>query len=503
MAALLGGIQPLVAGCRLTPTLSGTREHIHKQDRLVRRPVVTGVIPQSAPPGEDRAAVDGSMDNRAKPAGQLPSGPLQLLPAQSVADVVVVGAGPSGSAAAYWLAHAGLDVAVLEKATFPRDKVCGDGLTPRGTRALIDMGIDVSEQAGWLHNKGLRVIGGGMRLELDWPELTSFPNFGLVRTRADLDALLAARAVNAGARLYQQAAVTEPIVADGRVVGVGGRQGPDKQPFQVRAPVVLACDGVSGRLALQRGIARDDTRPMGVAVRRYYQSPRTHDDYLESWLELWDGPPGAPDAALLPGYGWIFGMGDGTVNVGLGVLNSSAGFQKTDYRALLRSWLDGTPDEWGLRESNAVGPIRGAGLPMGFNRVPHYADGLLLVGDSGGSVNPFNGEGIPYAIESGKFAAEAVIQALARPAGPARERALRGYPDAMAAAWGRYYRLGGVFVKLIGHPAVMRACTRHGLPHPTLMRFVLKLLANLYDPQAGDPTDRAVALLTRLTPALR
>src|SRR3981081_4773318 len=114
------------------------------------------------------------------------------------ADVIVVGARPAGSAAAYHLATAGLDVLLLEKTTFPREKVCGDGLTPRGTRALIEMGIDVSEQAGWLHNKGLRVIGGGLRLELDWPELTSFPNYGLVRPRADLDHLLVQQAVKAG-----------------------------------------------------------------------------------------------------------------------------------------------------------------------------------------------------------------------------------------------------------------------------------------------------------------
>src|SRR5579862_8911599 len=139
------------------------------------------------------------------------------------ADVIVVGAGPAGSSAAYWLANAGLDVLLLEKTSFPREKVCGDGLTPRGTRALLDMGIDVSESAGWLHNKGLRVIGGGQRLHLDWPELTSFPNFGLVRPRADLDELLARQAVKAGARLHEQTTVTEPILdATGRVVGVTG-----------------------------------------------------------------------------------------------------------------------------------------------------------------------------------------------------------------------------------------------------------------------------------------
>jgi geranylgeranyl reductase family protein len=419
------------------------------------------------------------------------------------ADVIVVGAGPAGSSAAYWMATAGLNVVLLEKTEFPREKVCGDGLTPRGTRALVDMGLDVSEQAGWLHNKGLRVIGGGLRLELPWPELSSFPNYGLVRPRADLDHLLVSQAVKAGAQLLERTTVSGPILDKfDRVVGVTAVTGDDKRPVSFRAPVVVACDGVAGKLAQSLGIHRNEKRPMGVAVRRYYTSPRTHDDYLESWLELWDGPAGDDDSKLLPGYGWIFGMGDGTVNVGLGVLNSSAGYQRTDYRQLLTSWLSATPEEWGLREENACGPTRGAGLPMGFNRSPHYTRGVVLVGDAAGSVNPFNGEGIPYAMESGKLAAEAVVQALARPEGPNREMALAGYPKAMAAQWGAYYRLGGTFVKLIGNPAVMRACTRHGLPHPGLMRFVLKLLANLSDPKDGDVSDRVISALTRLTPAV-
>lgn len=416
------------------------------------------------------------------------------------ADVVVVGAGPAGSSAAYWLASNGLDVALVEKSRFPREKVCGDGLTPRGTKALVEMGIDVSQAAGWLHNRGLRVIGGGQRLHLDWPELGSFPAYGLVRPRADLDALLATQAIKSGARLQEQTTVTEPILdrAD-RVVGVHARTA-DGEPVEYRAPLVLTCEGVSGKLAQRLGVHRDDRRPLGVAVRRYYTSPKTHDDYLESWLELWDGVPN--ESNLLPGYGWIFGMGDGTVNAGLGVLNSSSGFGKTDYRGMLTRWLDHTPADWGLREQNATCPTRGAALPMGFNRTPHYLRGMLLVGDSGGSVNPFNGEGIPYAMESGRFAAEAAIQALARPDGASRERALRAYPERLRREWGGYYRLGGLFVKLIGHPEVMRACTRHGLPHPALMRFVLKLLANLSDPHGGDVSDRVIHLLTRLTPAI-
>jgi len=418
------------------------------------------------------------------------------------ADVIVVGAGPGGSAAAYHMARHGLRVLLLEKTEFPREKVCGDGLTPRATRQLIRMGVDTSEKAGWLHNRGLRVIGGGVRLELDWPELASFPSYGLVRTRLDFDDMLAKRAVEAGALLRTGVTVTGPVLdADGRAIGVEAKAGPGKEPVQYRAPLVIAADGVSGKVPLAMGLAKRDDRPLGVAVRRYYQSPvRADDDYLESWLEL----RSAQDRdRLLPGYGWIFGLGDGRVNVGLGILNSSSAFGNTNYRAMLTDWLNTTPEEWGMRgEDNAAGPILGAALPMGFNRVPHYTRGVMLVGDSGGMVNPMNGEGIAYAMESGELAAEVAVQALARPAGADRERALQAYPAELKVRFGGYYRLGGVFVKLIGNPQIMRIATKHGMPHPTLMRFVLKLLANLTDPRDGDAMDRIINGLTKVAPAV-
>ena len=473
------------------------------------------------------------------------------------ADVIVVGAGPAGSAAAYHLANTGLDVLLLEKASFPRDKVCGDGLTPRAVASLVRMGIDtgpvrtgpvrtgparpaatarptlakgprlpgagadtaagnadaaadaagaevedgVEADSGWARNKGLRIIGGGLRLELPWPELASFPDYGLVRPRSDFDELLARTAQKAGARLHEGTTVAG-VVRDertGRVVGVTARAGTDREPVTYRAPVVVAADGNSARLALSLDIRRRDDRPLGVAVRRYYRSPRTHDDYLESHLELWEGKPNA--SRLLPGYGWIFGMGDGTSNVGLGILNTTPAFGNTDYRDLLRRWLAALPPEWGYTEDNATGPVRGSALPMGFNRTPHYTDGVLLVGDAAGMVNPFNGEGIAYAMESGELAAEVVAQALARTSDAAREKALHQYPEAVRARYGGYYTLGRVFVNLIGNPTVMRLATKYGLPHPVLMRFMLKIMANLTDPRGGDAHDRVINALCRLAPS--
>jgi menaquinone-9 beta-reductase len=418
------------------------------------------------------------------------------------ADVIVVGAGPGGSATAYHLARHGVRVLLLEKTEFPREKVCGDGLTPRAVRQLVRLGVDTSPEAGWLHNKGLRVIGGGVRLELDWPDLASFPNYGLVRTRLDFDDLLAKRAVSAGADLRTGVTVMAPVLdGAGQVIGVEAEVGPDKAPATFHAPVVVAADCVSGRFPLALGLTKREDRPIGVAVRRYYRSPAKHqDNYLESWLELRSKDSGDK---LLPGYGWIFGLGDGRVNVGLGVLNSSNAFGKTNYRRLLTDWLANTPEDWGMTdEANADGPILGAALPMGFNRVPHYTRGVLLVGDSGGMVNPFNGEGIAYALESGELAAEVVAQALARPVGAERERALAAYPTELKARYGGYYRLGGIFVKLIGRPEIMRLATKHGLPQPLLMRFVLKLLANLTDPRGGDAMDRVINAMTRVAPAV-
>ena len=204
---------------------------------------------------------------------------------------------------------------------------------------------------------------------------------------------------------------------------------------------------------------------MGVAVRQYFHSPARHDDeYLESWLELRSKEGGDK---LLPGYGWIFGIGDGRINVGLGVLNSSVAFGKTNYRRMLADWLAATPAEWGASDpANADGDAQGAALPMGFNRVPHYTRGVLLVGDSGGMVNPFNGEGIAYAMESAELAAEIVVQALGPPGGPGAGAGLRRLPGRAQGPLRRVLPARQPVREAHRQAALMRVATQHGMPHP-------------------------------------
>ncbi len=237
------------------------------------------------------------------------------------AQVIVVGAGPAGAATAHHLATAGVDVLLLEKGTFPRDKICGDGLTPRAVRQLLAMGFDL-DQPGWQKNKGLRIVGAGHRIELPWPELSDFPSFGMARARMELDEMLARHAQKSGARLQEQISVTGPVIDDrsGRVVGVTARRTDERgrkvgDELTYRAPLVVACDGVSARIATALGLTRREDRPMAVACRAYYNTPMHDDPWMESWLELWDGKPGratsfpatagsSPWATAPPTSGW-------------------------------------------------------------------------------------------------------------------------------------------------------------------------------------------------------
>lgn len=406
-------------------------------------------------------------------------------------DAVVVGGGPGGASAAYWLAEAGRRVLVVEKSRFPREKVCGDGLTPRAVRCLEEMGVK-TEGAEWSRVEGLRIYGSGLVLDLPWPQLATMPDYGLVRTRFDFDALLLDRAREAGATVWEGTSVEGPVTdAAGVVTGVEVARNGDRAT--VEAPVVIASDGASSRFAMALGGQRLETRPMGVAMRAYYRSPRSEETYFESFLELWAGDH------LLPGYGWIFPLPDGTVNVGLGLLSTSPHFQQTDYKRMLEDWLAGLPPEWGFAPENRIGKPRGGPLPMGFNRSLLARPGFMVVGDAAGVVNPFNGEGIAYAMETGRLAARAADEALT--AGD--PRAVRLYVDLLRDTYEGYFIMGRVFTRLLGKGQTMGLLTKYALPNDVMMKFAFKILGNLTDPRDGDAYDRIIHALARIAPGLR
>ncbi|WP_084124709.1 NAD(P)/FAD-dependent oxidoreductase [Demequina sp. NBRC 110054] len=442
------------------------------------------------------------------------------------ADVIVVGAGPGGAAAARYLANEGFDVIGLEKSRFPREKVCGDGLTPRAVKEIQLIGLETPREEGWIPNYGLRMVGGGHRLEFPWHELESFPNYGLSLPRAQFDHRLAEHARAAGADVREGWHVDALLIRDAqgefvvdsdsaeraaavrpggeaRVVGVVARQTDEKgrkvgEPTEFRAPLVISADGVSARLALGLGLERKVNRPMGVAVRTYMETPRHAEEWMEGHVEIWSGERGNSD--MLPGYGWIFPLGDGTANVGLGTLSAKGTPSGLDHRGLMKGWLEHSAKDWDFGDQ--IGGIKGAAIPMAFNRQPHYVPGMMLVGDSGGMVNPFNGEGIAYAMQAARRATEAAVAA--REAGSddaAREQALAAYARMMKDDLGGYYSLGRVFASLIEHPTVMSICVKYGLPRPLIMEFVSRLLADVYEPRGGAWSDKLLSAMVRVAPA--
>ena len=415
-------------------------------------------------------------------------------------QVLVVGAGPAGAATAYHLAKSGVDVLVLEKGTFPRDKICGDGLTPGAVKEILAMGINPLEE-GWQPNHGLSVIGGGHRITLPWPKQGALPSYGLTCQRKKLDQRLVKQAVAAGARLQENTVVQDLLTDDGGYArGVSAIQRDletrQKRELSFHAQYVVDCTGANARLASRQGRTPLKNRPMAVAARAYFHSPRGDETMMESHLELWDGKPGKSN--LLPGYGWLFPMGDGIVNVGLGSVSSGAQSTKLPYKEIFHRWVANLPEEWGLHEENMVGPLRSAPLPMAFNRKPAYENGLLLVGDAAGMVSPFNGEGIAPAMFAGRRAAAALVQALGRTSRAQAELALREYPRDLQDQYGGYYSLGRIFVRLIENPKIMHACTKYGLDKPALMRFVHKMLSDGYERRGGVASDKVLRILTKV-----
>jgi geranylgeranyl reductase family protein len=405
-------------------------------------------------------------------------------------DVLIVGAGPGGSTAAYHLARHGIDVTLVEKAAFPREKVCGDGLTPRAIVALERMGVDLGDPRFERH-EGLRIYSRKVTLELPWPTLEDFPGYGLTMTRHGFDEVLARRAEKAGTHLRERTEALGPEMREDWVTGSRVRDLERDEELEVRARFVIAADGAASRFAGRAGVTRDASKPLGIAARRYYRIDRHPGPWLEVWMDLWEGD------SLMPGYGWLFPLSDGTVNLGAGLLNTFKHFKDVSAQRVFDAFWRMLPAEWNVNEDTAEGRVTSGPLPMGMGRTPAAVPGMLVVGDAAGIVNPFNGEGIAYAMESGELAAELIHEALLRD----RPAIAHVYPQILRERYGRYFRIGTNFVRAIGHPAVMRMLTDYGLPREWLMRFALRVMGNLTDGRSGDAQDKLMYALERLARA--
>jgi geranylgeranyl reductase family protein len=411
-----------------------------------------------------------------------------------VHDVLVVGGGPAGASAAYWLAEAGHDVVVAERKVFPRDKTCGDGLTPRAVKQLADMGVEDAIARDHHRFDGLRAVAHGITLELAWPEHPIYPSHGYVVRRRDLDQLVADNAVKAGATLWQGAEVVAPLTSRGLVTGAAVKRKDTGAVEEVSARYVVVADGSNSRFGRALGTTRNKAYPQGMAIRGYYESPLHDDPWIESCLDLRDR-----NGNSLPGYGWVFPVGDGTINVGMGLLSTFRDWKSVNTSHLMDEWAATAPEHWGITPEGRVGEPTGGRLPMGASIGPRVGPTWLAVGDAAGSVNPFNGEGIDYAYETGRLAADVLDEALRTGSGLALQR----YETTLEQEFGLYFKVARLFAQVIGQPALMRELTRVGMRSRSLMDWVLRIMANLLRPDELGPAEaayKAAAALCRFIP---
>jgi geranylgeranyl reductase family protein len=337
---------------------------------------------------------------------------------------------------------------------------------------------------------------------MQWPEHPHFPDYGYTITRHDLDGLVAARAAEAGATLLQGTEVTGVVVDETvptagplpTLSGVEVREKGSRVSRTIEARYVVVADGSNSRVGRLLGTERRRNLPLGMALRGYYTSERHDDPFIESHLDIRD-----PEGTVVPGYGWIFPMGDGRVNVGVGLLSTEARWKGINTSTLMDMFVAYAPASWGLGPQTCLGPPTGGKLPMGLSVGPRAGGNIIIAGDASGAINPFNGEGISYGYETGRLAAAALGRALTGEG----SAALDGYDAALTAAYGPYYKVARAFVHLISHPEAMRVCVSLGMRSELLMSQLLRIMANLMRPDAPGPAEvgyRALELVSRLLP---
>jgi len=382
-------------------------------------------------------------------------------------DVAVIGAGPAGAAVAIRAAQAGASVVVFDKAPHGRDKVCGDGLTPRAVGALNDLDITLD---GAHYIDGLRMIAGKTRRQLAWPATARFPDHGAVWPRRRLDAALIDAAGAAGAELVFSTEAL-PILEHGRVIGV------EAGVRRLAADLTVIAAGAPGKVARMVGAERVADEPFGLAIRSYVTSPRHADRHLEACLTLTDD-----NGTAVPGYGWMFPAGDGTVNIGVGALSTMRGFKKLNLNNLLDAYRDLVRDEWSVGEYEDR--PRAWRLPMTAQR--RHGPGWVAIGDAAGLINPMNGEGIDYGLESGMLAAECLVK------DPAS--APEVYDRLVGERYDPFLRTGRRFSFLIGHPWILRSGLKVAVGTEAVADITLAVMGNLVDSETPGAAGRVLRL---------
>ena len=381
-------------------------------------------------------------------------------------DVLVVGAGPAGSSAAAWAARNGQQVTVIDKEKFPRDKPCGDGLTPRAIKELTSLGL-----VDWLSTKpkniGLRAAGFGQELLLPWKS-PSLPEWGSAVPRVELDNRILQVAKDSGATVHDGFAAEDVEIENGSISKVITKSAEEVVEYKVKN--VIIADGVRSQLGrkLNRTWHRDTA--YGVAARAYIKSERHDDPWISSHLEL-----RGSENEILSGYGWIFPQGNGEVNIGVGTLATQKRPADINLRALISQYTEEQRETWKLS-----GELRlpwSAMLPMGGAVSGVAGRNYMFIGDAAGCVNPLNGEGIDYGLETGRLAADLLS---------VEKNFAEVWPQLLRDQYGYAFSIARRLAGYLTIPGLLPTLGPIGMRSRSLMKVALRVMGNLVTPEDED-----------------
>lgn len=396
-------------------------------------------------------------------------------------DVLVVGAGPAGSAAAAWAARSGADVLLADAAIFPRDKTCGDGLTPRAIGELDRLGL-----RDWVRshtvNQGLRAHGFGQTLHLPWPG-GNLPDWGSAVARTELDDHLRTTALKSGATALDGARAVDVRMDGDRVAAVvfrgsQARTSTTDNTFEVACKRLVVADGVRSPLGKVLGREWHRDTVYGVAGRAYVTSTRSDDPWISSHLEL----RGEQDE-ILSGYGWIFPLGkeSGEVNLGAGTLATAKRPTDVAIKPLMKLYADRLRQEFGLGEE--LRAPTSALLPMGGAVSNVAGRNWALIGDAAACVNPLNGEGIDYGLETGRVIAELLADT------PDIDLS-QAWPALLREHYGESFSVARRLAGLVTVPRLLPALGPIGMRSDLLMTLALRWMGNLVTDEDRDRSAR-------------
>ncbi|MDD5448787.1 MAG: geranylgeranyl reductase family protein [Actinomycetota bacterium] len=358
-------------------------------------------------------------------------------------DVIVVGGGPAGSATAYYLACHGIHVVVMERRAFPRDKVCGDGVAPRAVRDLYQMGLREKIEGNFNKFTGFRFAGAGKRvLESQIPPTPGYPNHGYIIKRRELDTILLEHAREAGAEIWEECLAESPLIENGEVVGVEAKRGNEK--IEVTSNMVVGADGAHSAMGRATGLLINNDEHIAVAMRQYFEGVEGIGDLLEIY----------PEKITSPVSGWIFPVSKTVANVGVWAMRYHLKKYKINLRKSFKMFTeDSTYASVKLKNAHPVSQLEGEILRTGLGGSKIECPGMILVGDAASMVNPVNGEGITYALESGKMAAEHIIGSMKMGGKIHHDPEENSFREKLLKEYGSYFKKGTKSMKWGNKPA--------------------------------------------------